>query len=252
VFGDALEKRLNYAVGVFNGATDGGNINTRADANNQKVFTARLFATPFINDSDSSLRGLGLGLAATKGNLASAQLPSYSTPGIANSFFAYKSGTTANGEQDRWSPQAYYYKGPLGLIYEYAWVTQPIKSGNSTSTAKNTAWQLAGSWLLTGEDASFRGVRPFSRFQSGAEGGWGAFEVVARYQENQIDEAIPSAFVSSSPSYALKASGIAVGLNWYLNESSKFAVNYERTRLTGGNLDGKSENFLVARYQLSF
>jgi phosphate-selective porin len=50
----------------------------------------------------------------------------------------------------------------------------------------------------------------------------------------------------------LKASGLAVGLNWYLNESSKFAVNYERTRLTGGTLDGKSENFLVGRYQLSF
>ena len=251
VFGDVLDKRLNYAVGVFNGATDGGNINTRSDANNQKVFTARVFATPFINNTDSSLRGLGVGLAATKGNLASTQLPSYSTPGIANSFFAYKTGTTTNGEQDRWSPQAHYYNGPLGLIYEYAWVNQPIKNSASTSTAKNTAWQLAGSWLLTGEDASFRGVKPYNRFQSGPEGGWGAFELVARYQENQIDEAIPSTFVPTT-NYALKASGIAVGLNWYLNESSKFAVNYERTRLTGGTLDGKSENFLVGRYQLSF
>lgn len=250
VYGDVLDKRLNYAVGVFNGVVDGGNINTRSDVNNQKTFTARVFATPFVNNTDSSLRGLGFGLATTKGNVSS--LPSYVTPGQANTFFAYKSATatTTNGEQDRWSPQAHYYNGPLGLIYEYAWVTQPIKNGNSTATAKNTAWQLAGSWLLTGEDASFRGVKPYSRFQSGPGGGWGAFELVARYQENQIDEAIPTAFVPTS--YALKASGIAVGLNWYLNESSKFAVNYERTRLTGGTLDGKSENFLVGRYQLSF
>ena len=250
VFGDVLDKRLNYAVGVFNGVVDGGNINTRSDVNNQKTFTARVFATPFINNTDSSLRGFGFGLATTKGNVSS--LPSYVAPGQANTFFAYKSttATTTNGEQDRWSPQAYYYNGPLGLIYEYAWVNQPVKNGNSTTTAKNTAWQLAGSWLLTGEDASFRGVKPYSRFQSGPEGGWGAFELVARYQENQIDEAIPNAFVPTS--YALKASGLAVGLNWYLNESSKFAVNYERTRLTGGTLDGKSENFLVGRYQLSF
>jgi phosphate-selective porin OprO/OprP len=248
IFGDVLDKRLNYAVGVFNGTSDGGNINTRADVNNQKVFSARLFATPFINNTESSLRGLGFGLATTKGNVTA--LPSYATPGIANSFFSYKSGTTTNGEQDRWSPQAYYYNGPLGLIYEHAWVTQPIKNGATTSTAKNTAWQIAGSWLLTGEDASFRGVKPYSRFQSGPEGGWGAFEVVARYQENQIDETIPSAFTDGR--YALKAGAIAVGLNWYLNESSKFAVNYERTRLSGGTLDGKSENFLVGRYQLSF
>lgn len=109
---------------------------------------------------------------------------------------------------------------------------------------------MAGSWLLTGEDASFRGVKPYSRFQSGPDGGWGAFELVARYQENQIDDSLPAAFRPAS--FALRAQGAAIGLNWYLNESSKFAVNYERTRLSGGTLDGKSENFLVARYQLSF
>ena len=249
VFGDVLDKRLNYAVGVFNGVQDGANIGTNQDLNSRKSFTGRLFATPFINDTDSALRGLGFGIAGTTGNI-SALISGYKTPGQANNFFAYATNTTANGVQERWSPQAHYYKGPFGLIYEYAWVNQPVKNGNSTMTAKNTAWQLAGSWLLTGEDASFRGVKPYSRFQSGPEGGWGAFELVARYQENQIDEAIPAAFVPTS--YALKASGIAVGINWYLNESSKFAVNYERTRLTGGTLDGKTENFLVGRYRLSF
>ena len=249
VSGDVLEKRLNYAVGVFNGVQDGANIGTNQDANSKKTFTGRLFATPFVNDTESSLRGLGFGIAGTTGNI-STLISGYKTPGQANNFFAYATGTTANGVQDRWSPQAYYYYGPFGLVYEYAWVNQPIKNGNNTTTVKNTAWQLAGSWLLTGEDASFRGVKPFSRFQSGPDGGWGAFEVVARYQENQIDDALPTAFRPAS--YALRAQGAAVGLNWYLNESSKFALNYERTRLNGGTLDGKTENFLVGRYQLSF
>lgn len=254
IFGDVLDKRLNYAVGIFNGVQDGGNIGTTQDANNQKTYTARLFATPFVNETDNPLRGLGFGVATTRGN-NSALISGYKTPGQANNFFAYKTGTapgttTANGEQDRWSPQAYYYKGPFGLLYEYAWVSQPIKFANNSTTVENSAWQLAGSWLLTGEDASFRGVKPYSRFQSGPDGGWGAFELVARYQENQIDKTTPSAFLPTS--YALKASGIALGLNWYLNESSKFALNFERTNLTGGTLDGKTENFLVGRYQLSF
>lgn len=249
VSGDVLEKRLNYAVGVFNGVQDGANIGTNQDANSKKSFTGRLFATPFINDTDNPLRGLGFGLAGTTGNI-STLISGYKTPGQVNNFFTYATGTTANGVQDRWSPQAHYYNGPFGLVYEYAWVNQPIKNGTDTATVKNTAWQLAGSWLLTGEDASFRGVKPFSRFQSGAEGGWGAFELVARYQENQIDNSLPVAFRPSS--YALQAQGAAIGLNWYLNESSKFALNYERTRLTGGTLDGKTEHFLVGRYQLSF
>ncbi|MEY3740307.1 MAG: hypothetical protein RLZZ192_983, partial [Pseudomonadota bacterium] len=127
VSGDVLEKRLNYAVGVFNGVQDGANIGTNQDANSKKTFTGRLFATPFVNDTESSLRGLGFGIAGTTGNI-STLISGYKTPGQANNFFAYATGTTANGVQDRWSPQAYYYYGPFGLVYEYAWVNQPIKN----------------------------------------------------------------------------------------------------------------------------
>ena len=93
-------------------------------------------------------------------------------------------------------------------------------------------------------------MKPYSRFVSGAEGGWGAFELVARYQENEVDRSQPGAFRSGT--YAFKARSAAVGLNWYLNEASRLAVNYEYTKLDGGTLDGRNENFLVARYQLAF
>jgi phosphate-selective porin len=47
-----------------------------------------------------------------------------------------------------------------------------------------------------------------------------------------------------------------VGLNWYLNESSRVAVNYDLTSFdnvkTGSVLKGDIERFLVARYQLAF
>ncbi|MCE2867913.1 MAG: OprO/OprP family phosphate-selective porin [Oxalobacteraceae bacterium] len=248
VFGDVLGKRLNYAVGVFNGVRDGGDISTAQDANSKKTYAARVFATPFI-ESDSVLKGLGVGIAGTSGNVDA--LPTYRSGGFQNTVFTYN-GASTNGTQTRLSPQAYFYHGPLGLMYEYAEVSQPIRNAGSTVTTKpkNSAWHLTASWLLTGEDASFRGVKPFSRFQSGPEGGWGAFEVVARLQENQIDRNLPATFQSGQ--YALGAKSSAIGLNWYLNESSKVALNYEVTELVGGTLDSTTERFAAARYQLSF
>lgn len=258
VYGDVLNKKLSYAVGLFNGVTDGGENTTSQDVNSNKEVTARLFATPFAG-SDSVLQGLGFGIAATSGdsNLASPAsgaavgVPGYKTPGQANNFFSYANRVASNGKRERWAPQAYFYRGPLGLIAEYAQVSQGlVNSAAERTTAKNSAWQLAASWLLTGEDASFRGVKPHSPFRQGEDGGWGAFELVARYQENQIDEALPASFRGTT--YALQAKSAAIGLNWYLNDSSRLAVNYERTRLSGGTLDGKTEDFLVARYQLAF
>lgn len=253
LFGEVLDKRLSYAVGVFNGVIDGGENTTTQDVNNGKEFTGRVFATPFINE-DSPLRGLGFGLAGTrgdwKGGSSASGLPDYKTPGQANKFFSYKANTYANGTHTRWSPQAYYYNGPFGLIAEYAQVSQPLVNGATTASVTNSAWQVAASWLLTGEDASFKGVKPYSPFRAGADGGWGAFEVLLRYQENDVDSTLPAAFRPAS--YALKAKSTATGFNWYLNESSRLALNYELTRLEGGTLDGKTEHFLVARYQLAF
>ncbi len=258
VFGDLLDKRLNYAVGVFNGAIDGGENTTAQDLNSDKEFAARVFATPFAG-SDSALQGLGFGLAGTTGKSSlatstSAQgVPSYKTPGQANNFFTYATNVASNGTRTRWSPQAYYYYGPLGVIAEYAEVSQDlVNSSNTRRTAHNSAWQFAASWLLTGEDASFRGVKPYSPFKAGPDGGWGAFELVARIQANDIDSSLPTAFRHSSNAYAWSAKSSAIGANWYLNESSKVALNYELTRFDGGTLDGKTEKLLVARYQLSF
>lgn len=250
VQGEVLDKKLNYALGFFNGVTDGGDSSTAQDSNSGKDITARLFATPFIDDG-SALAGLGFGLAATVGNNNGNALNSYKTPGQSNNFFSYASGVTSNGQRTRLSPQAYYYNGPFGLMAEYASSRQEaIKSGASAITFKNDAWHITGSWLLTGENASFKGVKPYSAFSSGGDGGWGALELLARYQAASIDPSIPAAYRGSN--VALAAKSWALGLNWYLNEAARLALNYEQTRLEGGTLDNKTEDLLVARYQLAF
>jgi phosphate-selective porin OprO and OprP len=257
LYGEALDKKLNYAVGYFNGVRDGGENFTTQDDNNQKDFAARVFSTPFAG-TDSALAGLGVGIAGTWSDADSKSnaLPSYKTAGQAYNFFAY-SGARSNGRRERISPQAYYYYGPLGIIAEYAAVTQGISktSGNASTNVTNSAWQIATSYLLTGEDASFKGVKPYQPFKSGAEGGWGAFELLARYQENNIDRDAVT-FANTTNGYALGAKTWGVGVNWYLNEASRFSFNLERTKFSdvkkGAVLLGDTEDFAVARYQLAF
>lgn len=254
LYGDVAEKKISYALGVFNGVKDGGENFTSQDDNQAKDFAARIFSTPFAG-TDSKLAGLGVGIGGTWSNSSKNSLASYKTPGQAYNFFSYTSTTEANGKRNRLSPQATYYSGPLGVIAEYAVVDQSVKSGTSARSLKNDAWQVAASWLLTGEDASFRGVKPYSPFKPGAEGGWGAVELLARYQENRLDDKA-SAYADTAKGYATAAKTWGVGLNWYLNESSRVAVNYDLTSFdnvkTGTVLKGDVEHFLVARYQLSF
>jgi phosphate-selective porin OprO/OprP len=254
LYGVVADKKVNYALGIFNGVKDGGENFTSQDENNAKDFTARIFATPFAGE-DSKLSDLGFGVAGTWSSATNNGLGSYKTPGQAYNFFSYASATSANGSRNRLSPQAHYYRGPFGVLAEYATVNQALKNGTDTATLKNNAWHVSTSWLLTGEEASYGGVKPFTPYKPGPDGGWGSLELLARYQENHIDDKAFT-YADTGKGFATSAKTWGVGLNWYLNADSKFALNYDLTKFdnvtTGTVLKGDKEHFLVARYQLAF
>jgi len=123
----------------------------------------------------------------------------------------------------------------------------------------NSGWQIAASYLLTGEDASFKSVKPKNDFNlDGA--GWGAWELVARYERADIDNNLwnNTNFTSNTGLASAKsASSWAGGVNWYLNQNIKIALNYEQTSFEGGLntnylLDHPDEKILSSRLQLSY
>jgi phosphate-selective porin OprO and OprP len=319
VYGDVLDKKLNYNVGIVNGVADGGNISTGTEYNGEREYTARLFTTPFL-DSANALSGLGFGIGATYTDFNGEQnlnftdttasdatrngLPSYVTNGQ-QTFFRYGANAIADGKRFRVSPQASYYSGPFGLITEYARVDQDVSlvgrlAGNTDNTAQpflpgtkkkltHDAWQIAASYLITGEDASFKGVKPKNDFDL-EKGGWGAWELVARYSEINLDSdtfknrfgqnanenqnagaptGINSAYADGTKS-AKSAKSWTAGVNWYLNQNAKIALNYEHTSFEGGasirnqNINAGNTNYqaivkdredeeaLLARFQVAF
>lgn len=269
VAGGLLGERLNYQVAYLNGSNDGGSSETFADVdlNDDKEYAARVFAHPFGESENFALRGLGLGIAGTytsqTGTAAQPLLPVFRTP-AQSTFFRYRTGTTptlADGERTRLAPQLYYYVGRFGLLAEYTTVSQEVSrtttAGRTDGTLDTTAWQVQASWFLTGEEESFRGFKPNNVF-SLDKGTWGAFELVARYQELDPDD---DAFAGGTASFAdpanaaRKATAYGLGLNWYLSENLKWILNYDHTSFDGGapaGADREDEDVFLTRFALGF
>jgi phosphate-selective porin OprO/OprP len=258
--GDLWDGVVQYQAGVFNGVADG--VNGGLDNGDGKDLEGRLFFEPFKKTDVEPLQGLGFGVAGTIGNqdgsLATPNLPSFKTPGQ-NTFFKYLTSAVlsnqaiANGQRVRLSPQGSYYWGPFGLLGEYVYSAQEVQKGIATDHLRNTSWQVAGTFVLTGERASFKGVTPKKPFDL-KNGGWGAFELAGRYSVLHVDPDAFPVFASAATS-AQEARAWAVGLNWYLNKSVKLVVDYEQTSFDGGAAGGKdrcSEHVVLTRAQVSF
>jgi phosphate-selective porin OprO/OprP len=275
--GDFGSGTVNYAVGYFNGVTDGSSSDslTPADAETDTAgdYAARLFFQPFLNSGNFNLRGLGFGVGATwidvDGNAANPALSAYRSPGQQN-VFGYRANnatgvtpdnaTFADGQRLRLAPQLYYYRGSVGFLGEYTQVEQDVArfTGGAllSDTLTHSAWQAQLSWFVTGEEESFRGYTPGSTFRPGKTG-WGAFELVARYHELDIDD---DAFAGGAISFAnpataaSKITAYGVGANWHPWNTVKLSINYEVSEFEGGAAAGDraDEQALFTRFAVNF
>ena len=250
--GVLAKSKLNYVLGVYNGAPDGRDSPT-SNPDNEFEFAGRVFFEPW-KGSDGALSGLGFGIAASTGDKAgtgNSFLPRYRTPGQAT-FFNYRSAVAADGTHTRWSPQAYWYAGPVGVLGEYIRSKQDVTIAATQASLDHSAWQLTGSWVLTGEKASYRGVKPDHPFAPG-DGGWGAFELVARYGRLDIDDDAFPLFADPAIS-ATRSTAWALGLNWYLTDNLKLVANYAHAGFDGGASGGdrEDEKTFFTRAQFSF
>ncbi len=240
-------------VGIFNGVPD----SALADAavSDHRDIAARLFATPFAPDEKNPLKGLGFGLGVTGGNVDGEALPSFSTFGQ-NSFFTFASGVTEAGHRTRLQPQMYYYLGGFGLLSELSKNEEGLQKGAFRTDMGFRAWQVEGSYILTGERKSFGSPTPRHNFDP-KNHGWGAWEIAYRFGEFSADEAIYTdgfATPTSSPREVHERVG---GVNWYLNRLFKFTADYGHTAFGGGSslaLGGNrsTEKVLTLRFQINF
>jgi phosphate-selective porin OprO and OprP len=135
----------------------------------------------------------------------------------------------------------------------------------SRVTARDWAWEVSAQWVLTGEAASYTGIIPWNDFDPRA-GKWGAWQLVARFAQAELDQDASPAFSDGSLS-AYSATSWAVGLNWWLNRNIRLLTSYSQTWFKGGGtvnsatsrslvppatVTHQNENLFTTRIQLAF
>ena len=249
--GSLFSNSIAYDIGYFNGSNDGSNGKLEWIPANE--FAGRVFLQPFATTKTNFIREFGFGLGGSSSNQHGA-ISGLKTVGQ-STFFKYSSKTLADGDHHRIAPQAYYYFGPLGLLGEYAISSQNVINKTKTAQVRNEAWDLAGSFILTGEKNSYAGVRPRNSFEpTRGFRHFGAVELALRYSQVTIGNNAFPAFANPNTA-AQQADERAIGLNWYLNRFVKLTIDYEHTTFRMALRTIKplhNEDVLMSRVQLAF
>lgn len=245
-FGDLAGGVINYAGMIGNGTADGQL--SELDLNDEKDVIGRVMIRPWARNAKSPLTRLSVGIASSTG-IQAGPVPTFLSPGR-QPFFTYASGAVGEGRRNRWSPQAVYYHGPFWGYAEYVKSTGTIRRSDTRAEVEHSAWQVAGSWVLTGEPALERNVRPRINFDPPTNH-WGALQLVGRYQRfhasgNAFDLGLAAAGTSR------RSDSWVVGLNWYMNPLVKWQMNVERTVFDGNtSAPRRPENMLTVQAQFS-
>jgi phosphate-selective porin OprO/OprP len=249
---------IDYAIGIFNGVADGGSDDIESQ-DEGKELVGRLFFQPFLRTDLTPLRGLGFGAGASYGYRSGAAR-SYTTQGQ-QTFFSYGNATSAvtySGEQYRIDPQGYYYWGPFGVYGEYVIDSQSLRdvTGTVITTRRfnNTAWQVIGSYVVTGENDSFNPIMPQNPVGI-QNSGWGAVELVARIGQMTMDNGLFPMFASTTS--AREQTSWGTGVNWHLNRNVKLQLDYESTTFRNGislagSATARPEHVILSRVQFNF
>jgi phosphate-selective porin OprO and OprP len=115
------------------------------------------------------------------------------------------------------------------------WFRYEVERRTAVPSPHFNGWYAFLTYSLTGEQhaydpttASFRNLRPTKPL--GSPGGWGAWEVTARYSDIDLDFQ-PFATAAAGGIAGGKQDVWTLGLNWYPNAVIKFQLNYDNIKV---------------------
>ena len=232
--GRALEERITWAGGIFNDWLDTDD--SISDGATQYV--GRLTWLPWTSPDESNLVHLGLGMrySNAKEGIRYATEPEFNQSpifvdtdtGMGNGAFAADSSLT-------YSLEASWRRGPIWILGEY--VLNNIDAPD-LDNPDFSGYYLTGSWALTGEMRGYNrksGIfNPLPVARSVNDGGWGTWEVAARWSDIDLTDGL----VDGGDMQIL-----SLGVNWWLTPVFTVNLNYRWITLDRFGLSGDSNGF---------
>ena len=269
IHGDLSGGVIQYWAGIFNGHGYANATNTTSVP--ETVGRIRLY--PWRHHKDSAFQGLAFGGSMAYSyarGLSNEQTPRLTQPDFAYTFFPQ---FPINGNVWRGEGEFTYLHGPMAIRGEYV-QAQFDRTGVGTlqfgglgfqnlPTVRYKAWNIAGTYLLTGEKRPENGTPRVKNPLYGPETpggsgrGWGAWEVAFRYSGIQGNE--PGVFFNNVytpqlvPTYDLHTDEFTFGVNWYPNYWVRLQTNVNVDRLKQPSTIGAlPQNYIVFEQRLQF
>ncbi len=236
----------NYEDGRFTWALadmwDGGTGVSRVEHG----FSARVTGVPWMDKEASSLLHLGLSAQVRSPDAETDRFRA--RPGTPFTPRTLDTGTVSADSERIQGLEAAFVRGPFSVQSEY--YAASIAGHPDVAGAPDPdfhGWYASASWFLTGESRPYRNgtfgrIKPKSGFDTKGNGS-GAWEVALRYASVDLDDDGVQGGV---------AHDITLGLNWYLNPSTRIMLDYVTHSVRwDADTDGKV-NSLVLRFAVDF
>jgi phosphate-selective porin OprO/OprP len=241
LWGVTLERRLDYAVGVFNGPR-----NSFEDFNESKDVMSYLNFRPFGEQEEGRLlRNLNLGGSFTYGTQDNPLVPrAFRTASNASNasaadlfsppFFIFNPNVVERGQRTFWSAHAAYFFRQLSLFADYnGGVLRYAPSAEALDSVDIPASGISAAfgYFLTGETMERRAVvEPLHPFNlSRSRFGLGAWELIFRYSSMELDRTAFDSGLADPQLWSNRAWITNLGVNWYPTRYIKVYVNWQHT-----------------------
>ena len=236
-WGYLLDKRLDYAAGLFNGSR-----NSFESLNNSKDFVGFLNARPFQDSQRLPfLKDLNVGTSVAFGDQdqppapasfrIGAGSPDTNIPGTATTpFLILNRDVIERGQRLLGSVHAAYFYRSLSLLgeWQYGFNSYATPDRPSAVAVPLSGFYVTGGYFLTGEQIErrtrLRPLRPLFPTSKGQIRGLGAWEAVARVSELRLGESIFTGGFADPNLWSNSATTTEIGLNWYWNEYFKMYI----------------------------
>lgn len=247
-YGDSDDTAWNASFGIFTeGISDNGVDPVTGEETDEGLsFTGR-FSTALIT-TDTLLAHLGVGYGyRNPGANNTLSFDSTIRSDIADRDLVSTGTITGVDDFTLAGVEAVGAIGPFSLQGEY------IRTSIDRAVEPDLefdGYYVYGSWFLTGESraAAYKKstgvVRAIKPLKPLGDGGWGAWEFVARY--GHID-------LSSQEVIGGQQDDFTLGVNWYPNDNLRFSLNYVHVvDVEGGANDGDEPDAYIMRAQVTF
>lgn len=250
-----LWRRFEYETGVFRGDGEVTDVRDVLEARTGRVTAVRVVVTPWAA-SDSLLRNLQMGVAATAAELAEG-ISGVKGRTVAGSTYS-ESVYWVQGARRRGGLEARWRPGPFGVAAEYIHGVEQRRgqgrANDSLAPLSVVGWYVTGTWIVTGE----RKTGNVTPRRSVLQRGLGAVEVTGRLERFVIGDGSEAFEPVANPRADLvPAKGeraFTAGVNWYPHRWLKLQVNLVHETLTGAVVDPASrpQPFISRAFRVQF